>query len=239
MRCSQPRVPAIFENNQMFDSLFTAFCVIVATGLAIHIVKLLAYRPHRCVTENVDLPEGIPLSDIGVIERDIANLRTVMVVADNVEAPTSTLIEAVNHNFKRKVKYTFLVSHQNAAEINGYYKVFKAFAEVALREYAELHLSDLIEILRLPYNWDDFPYIFYTIRLPSGEEKTLAYRGDGLRKGIADHYGRVDPILAHTIANAIVSEAPRPLTIDIDRSQFDVASNVIQFTKPSSSSAVQ
>jgi hypothetical protein len=224
----------------MIDSLFTAITLIVAAGLAFHTYRLLADRPHRCATENIDLPAGIPVSDIGIIERDIVNLRTVMVVAHKVEPPTSTLAEAVDHNFKRKVKYTFLISNDNESEIHGYYQVFKAYAQVALREHPGMSLSDLIEILKLPYNWDDFPYIFYTVQLPSGEEKTLAYRGDQLQEGIADHYGRVDPVLAHTIANAIVSEAPKPLALDVEREQFDIASaKVIQFSKPPAATAVQ
>jgi hypothetical protein len=65
--------------------------------------------------------------------------------------------------------------------------------------------------------------------LASGQEKTLAFRGDQLHKGIADHYGRVDPVLAHTIAQAIKSEAPRSLRdLQVERTQFEETSNIIE-----------
>ena len=150
-------------------------------------------------------------------------LKRVIIVANKIEPPTSILAEAVEYNFSRGVKYVFLVSQERAElEIAGYFTIFKAYAQVVIARRGAGNIEDLIEIQRLPYTWDDYPYIFYVLDIPGKGEKTLAFRGDQLHEGIARHYGRIDPVLAHTIAQAILSEAPKPIEgVEFERGQFD------------------
>jgi hypothetical protein len=225
----------------MIDLVLTVTSLLVSTVILFRTFRILGHRPHRSPTESVDLPLGIPVCDIGIIERDLINLKMVIVVAHKVEVPTSTLAQAVEHNFARGVKYIFLISNDHAEkEINGYYKVFEGYAQVVIGRQGAGKIADLLDIQKLPYNWDDYPYIFSKLRLPSGEEKTLAFRGDELHEGIAKHYGRVDPVLAHTIARAIVSEAPKSLLgVEVEREQFDAASKVIEFSNGARPNKIQ
>ena len=71
---------------------------------------------------------------LGIIERNLVNLVQVVVVAHTVERPKSTLLDAVEANFKREVpvKYLFLISQsQGDNALSGYYKMFMAIAEIA------------------------------------------------------------------------------------------------------------
>lgn len=183
--------------------------------------------------EHIDLPSVIPLDRLGVIERDLPHLRSVIVIADRVERPTAVLHEAVESNFERDVKYLFLVSRDRAQrEVDGYYTLFEALARIVLsrRSSHATALNDLIEIKQLPYSWDDYPYIFYNLHLPSGQTRTLAFRGDSVNRGIADHYESVEPAYANTIARAIVSDAPQAIAdLEIERGDFTMPANVLDF----------
>src|SRR5436309_1658612 len=210
----------------MIDSLFVFFPLAIALLIGTYTVWMIVERPHRRASYQVDLPTGISVKDIGFIERDLENLKMVIVIADKVERPTSQLSDAVEYNFSRGVKYLFLVSADRAQkELQAYITLFEAFARLELNKRppgASQDIKDLIEIKQLPYNWDDYPYIFYQVQLPNGKTKTLAFRSDELHEGIANHYGRVDPIYAHTIARAIKEEAPRSVALPaMEREQFD------------------
>jgi hypothetical protein len=184
----------------------------------------------------IDLPAGIGVHQIGIIERDLPYLEAVTVIADKVERPTEMLSQAVEHNFRRGVKYHFLVSgNRRPEEVKGFYGYFKAMAEMELSRSQDTtkKLKDFIEIGQLPYAWDDYPLIFYRVRLPNGRPKTLAFRGDQLHEGIAAHYGRLEPTLAHTIARAVVSDGPKDVTdLAVDRESFDVSKGGLQLVKP-------
>lgn len=212
----------------MLDYLLAAWSLTIAAAIAIVTTRMLLQPPHRRLGQQVDLPSGIPVSEIGKIERDLPYLQMVIVIADTVEKPAASLSEAVEHNFGRHVKYLFLVSPETVSqEIEGYYTLFETLAKIVIRRKLgpSKQLKDLVDIQQLPYNWDDYPHIFYRLELPSGEKKTLAFRGDKLNKGIAAHYARVDPAYAHTIWRAVTSDAPKSVAvshINMDRDQFHI-----------------
>jgi hypothetical protein len=217
----------------MFDAIFTIVPLVAATFISVYTWKLLFNRPHRSAVGQIDLPRGIPVRDIGIIEGELPHLHMVMVIADKVEKPTNELSDAVERNFSRGVKYLFLVSSDRASdEVRGYYTVFEALARIVVsrQENGTKKVRDLIEIQQLPYNWDDFPFIFYRLHFPNGETKTLAFRGDSMHQGIAKHYGRVDPNYARTIARAIVADAPKNVDgLSLDRDIFDVPKEAVDF----------
>jgi hypothetical protein len=220
----------------LFENLLILATFALALVIAIYTAWMLSQQPHRRATLDIDLPSGIPVSEIGFVERDLVNLQSVTVVADKVERPTTMLQEAVEHNFRRGVKYLFLVSSDHAdQQVDGYYRLFEALAQIVLNKQGvgiKQDVRALVDIQQLPYDWNDFPYIFYEIKVASGHTKTLAFRGDQVHKGIAHHNCRVDPASAHTIARAIFSEAPRSVRQAIEREQFN-ADPYVKLMKPS------
>jgi hypothetical protein len=168
------------------------------------------------------------------LEAEIQDLRRVVVICDHVEPPEHRLAGAVEANFGRGVKYLFLVSQSRAKhELNGYFKIFQALAEIHLaRSSTDSKLNDLVEIQQLPYDWDDFPYVFYQTEQTSGL-RTVAFRGDQLREGIAENYSRVDPRYAHTIARSVLADSPRPIRdeVPVSIAQFSAEPPKLQLVK--------
>ena len=142
-------------------------------------------------------------------------LEQVIVVAHKIEEPTDVLRESVKRNFSKGVRYLFLVSHSNAKNElrEGYYRDFELIAQRSIKKYERyFEVSDLVKIHQLPYEWDDYPYIFYRVRDSAAERvKTIAFRGLEKLEGIANKYIYVPPAYARTIAKAILADAPVPL----------------------------
>lgn len=160
----------------------------------------------------------ISVKRLGLIERDFPDLKQVIVVANKVERPHSTLEEAVEDNFRQHVKYLFLVSNSHAEqELSGYYLIFEALAKIAIRdENQQLNIRDLVDIRRLPYDWPDFPYIIYQYIPPGNETRyTIAYRGNKRGEGIADYYERLHPRHSEAFIRALLAEAPQEIQINL------------------------
>ena len=91
-----------------------------------------------------DLPNGIGNSlfesltteELGDMEGRIKNLKEVIVIADNIEEPTSKLYDAVKNNLERNVKYTFLISKKNFnKQLESYFSIFEAIAKAKNLEH--------------------------------------------------------------------------------------------------------
>lgn len=160
----------------------------------------------------------IPVSHLGIIERDLKNLRTVIVLADRIEKPSGALEDAVENNFSEKVHYMFLVSQKRAEkEINGYFLIFKALAQKAISEMTEpIEIKSLISIRKLTYDWPDVPYIFYQYEKNPGEISTIAFRGNQRGEGIADAYEQLKDSHSLAIASALLAAAPEEITADLN-----------------------
>jgi len=153
----------------------------------------------------------IKVDELGIIEKDLVGLVQVVVVANEVERPTSTLQEAVEANFGEGVKYLFLISNSRADKaLNGYYKIFKALAEISISNKDEdFDIKSLVEIKRLPYDWPDVPYIFYQfIKEDSDERHTVAFRGNQKGEGVANYYEQLPLSHSKAIVMALLAEAP-------------------------------
>jgi hypothetical protein len=214
------------------------FPLIAFSIIAYYTFRTLFHQPYKMRTSDIDLPNGIPIERIGIIEGNLTNLKRVIVIADRIERPESKLIDAVERNFERGVEYLFLVSSgKGQDQLDSYYQIFRTIANIVMKRKQSSARGDfarLCTIKELPYNWDNYPYIFYQVQL-SNENlmKTLAFRGDQLHEGIADHYGRVEPAYAHTILSAVLADAPKGLDISsIARDQFE-SSSKIEFDNPS------
>ena len=161
-------------------------------------------------------------------------------IADQIEDPEDELRRAVKHNFQKGVHYLFLISKSRAPqELDRYVKIFMTLAEIITKK------NDLVEIRQLPYDWPDYPYVFYETLSTSAPRATfIAFRGNQRREGIADEYFGVPPHFAHTIAVSVLSGAPEKIVVEAE--DFETPTNVVpisavrgkDLTKPSPSASV-
>lgn len=176
---------------------------------------------------------------LAIVERDLPNLKQVIVVADRLEKPSSTLEDAVEDNFKKGVKYLFLVSHSTAErELTGYFLIFEALAKIALSESGKnVNIRDHVEIKRLPYDWPDVPYIFYQYSPDDTDERyTVAFRGNEKGEGIAEFYEHLSSSSSKAIIMALLAEAPAEIRANL-KLVDNTVSEISQSAAQSGSSA--
>lgn len=162
----------------------------------------------HALTELFSAPRYVTLEQLGTLEGSVPNLVRVMVVANRIEKPEGVLGQAVEDNFAKNVQYLFLISPSTAAdEKKGYFKIFEAYQQIKSPS------KHLLDIKALPFEWDDYPIIFYQYE---NDEKlaSVAFRGSDIKKGITRFYERVPAEYAHTIAKSLLADAPK----DIDQS---------------------
>jgi hypothetical protein len=190
----------------------------VGIGLAIVGYHLIRF-PHE------GLKNIISYHALGEIEGSLPDLERVIVVADRIEDPEHELRDAVRANFAKGVRYLFLVSKSTAqAELQGYYKIFRALAEIVTKN----PVTNLVDIQELPYDWPNFPYVFYETKSKGASQPNfVAFRGSQRREGIADFYSPVESGAAYILARAVLSDSPHPITVTSD--QFEEAGNVLSF----------
>jgi len=168
------------------------------------------------VSNHDRLAKFISVRRLGRLERDLPNLKQVVVVANRVEKPSGSLEDAVEDNFRQGVKYLFLVSNSRAdQELSGYFLIFEALAKKAIQETgANCELRELVEIKRLTYDWPDVPYIFYqyVTHGKHTQRLTSAFRGNQRGEGIADAYEHLSDVHSLAICSAILAEAPAEIT---------------------------
>mgnify|MGYP001569925785 CR=1 FL=1 len=206
--------------------LVAAFAGLLYTLINFHRLRLSPLALPHC-------RDRLTVDGIAEIEKHLANLKRVIVLAHRIEKPLDDLSEAVEYNFQRGVRYLFLVSQSQAdQEVQGYYQIFETLAKIVIyKTSAAKQIKDLVDIQQLPYDWDDYPYIFYQVEDATGASKTIAFRGDQLREGIADAYVRVEPTYAHTIARSVLADAPRPLAARVRIEEFEVAPDSVRFER--------
>lgn len=158
-------------------------------------------------------------------EKKVPYLFQVVVLADAVEQPVNGLQAAVLENFKRGVKYCFIVSQSKAQEeLNGFYGIFEKLATIAITKYKLSSTPDeLVTILQLPGEWNNVPYVFYRTRGNDNRSKTIAFRGDTELAGIANQYIAVDSDSAEAMFRLLMGKPPERLEAnipDIENGEF-------------------
>lgn len=172
----------------------------------------------HALTELFSGPRYVTLEQLGCFEGSAPNLVRVLVVANRIEQPEGSLRKAVEDNFAKNVEYLFLISSSTAAsEQKGYYQIFQAYQKIKNPN------ADLLDIKALPFEWDDYPIIFYQFKQNDDKLASVAYRGSHLRKGITKFYELVPAEYAHTIAKSLLADAPTDIKQDEipDREQFE------------------
>jgi len=197
----------------------TALPLIAALGVAWFTVRNISrLTPVESPRQPLEEPVFFTVQELGRIEGTLPNLIRVLVVANKIEKPEGELGRAVESNFSRGVRYLFLISSSKAAsEKLGYYKLFEAYAQI--RGSAK----DMLGIKALPFEWNDYPIIFYQTRDDTGVLASIAFRGTELLEGIANYYERVPAAYAHTIATSLLADAPEEVNVSEipGRDEFD------------------
>lgn len=191
----------------MLLDILTVVVFVILAG----VVSYTVFHRHK-------LSRFIPVEKLGSIERDFSNLKQVIVVADRVEKPSSTLEKAVEHNITHGVKYLFLVSNSTAEqELTGYFLIFEALAKIALSKSGKnVNIREFVEIKRLPYDWPDAPYIFYQYSPDDTDERyTVVFRGNQKGEGISDFYEQLSSSNSKAIKLAVLEEAPAEIRANL------------------------
>jgi hypothetical protein len=147
-------------------------------------------------------------------EASVRDLIQVIVVADTVDQPVNGLQRAVLENFKRGVKYLFIVSSSKAEqELTGFYKLFEGLANAAITKLnVQSTVRDLVSIKCLSHDWDNVPYIFYRTQAKNcNHAVTIAFRGDVENAGIANRYVAVDPDTAEAMFKFMMGDPPKEI----------------------------
>lgn len=196
-------------------ALLTILSVAVVAAWYFAIVRLKPTDTKGADQFPVSEGEEIDAHVLGQIEGSLKGLIKVIVAAHRVEEPQNALRVAVKKNLVRNVEYLFLVSKSRSVnERDGWINMFVAIAKVVLAEAgSQLKPRDLIHISHLAHEWKDTPYVFYQTETSSGQMSVVAFRGNQVGEGIAEKYTRLPSHLAYTIANAILSDAPKPMEI--------------------------
>ncbi len=181
----------------------------------------------------VDEWEDITAHELGEIEKNIKGLIRVIVAAHRVEEPSNALRQAVKQNLKNNIEYHFLVSQEHAqSELDGWVLMFLAIAKVVLTKAGSRRTpQSLVRISNLKYPWRDTPYVFYQTKTSNGQLATVAFRGNEIDEGIADKYTRLPGWMAYSLANAILSDAPEPMTIEAPQFELPPEINPDVLTK--------
>lgn len=186
----------------------TAMPFVAAIGVAIFVLWNLRELTPSDEAPEVPVSSGCKLTvdQLGEIEGTIPNLIRVLVVANTIEKPEGRLGKAVEENFRRGVKYLFLISASTAPhEKERYFRLLRAYEQMHTRE------GELLDIKALPFDWDDFPIIFYQTCDSQGNLASIAFRGSEVREGLGTYYDRVPTEYAHTIATALLADAPKEI----------------------------
>lgn len=198
--------------------IFYIISILGAFSICIIMLFLIINRKH-IFTDT--LPKNINKKQLGILEGSIQDLKYVIVAADVIEKPTDTLLRAVEYNFNRGVKYIFLISQSKfkTEEQRGFSNWFRTLADRS-------QYQDLFNIKSLLHEWNDYPYIFYRLRKDdTGNYYTFGYRGEEVGEGIAESYVMMEPSLAHTVAQTLLSNIG--LSDVLNREEFESPTQVI------------
>ena len=142
-------------------------------------------------------------NELGIVERDIRNLKEVAIILDKIEEPFYLLKDAVLENFSQGTVYRFFVSAENfELSFDKFKPFFDGLVEEAARVSGQVG-RNLCHIYRLPHARRDYPYIFYCYSDENSTENLpvniIGFRGSDIGKGIAEKYRRLEPVIAFTL----------------------------------------
>ncbi|MFM5932005.1 MAG: hypothetical protein ACKOPQ_13950 [Novosphingobium sp.] len=145
----------------------------------------------------------ISMHDLAGIEKNISNLREVIVISARVDAPSRSLHDAVLDNFQQGASYTFYVSSNGHTdeELNHYRNWFQAIFDSAVgmapaqgenSKIRDLQFAELFSVRRLGIEWATVPFIFYIYDDEEKGKTVFAVRGMTEGVGISSYYQALD-----------------------------------------------
>ena len=162
--------------------------VLVLLGAMVYSALTVKYRQFNKGKKKVKA------SFIANLEREVPNLTDVLVPLHVIDMPKGAFLEAVRHNMKRGVKYTFLVSPDNFEKSKEtYFQFFQSIAKEITWDLS-VEVEDIVRIRPLKDKWIHPPIIYYkTQEDERGIEGTLVYMGDQKGVGLARFYSLLPP----------------------------------------------
>lgn len=156
---------------------------------------------------NKPIKNVLDLTGLANLENSIIGLTDIIIACHQVEQPRGLLLEAVENNMAKGIRYTFLVSRGNFnTEKESYYQIFHAIAKIVSVKHQTRRIEELIRIKPLRTEWATYPNIFYkTHKDLRNVEATLVYRGTEVEKGICTKYHLVEPEIAPILYDLLVA----------------------------------
>jgi hypothetical protein len=186
--------------------VFLSLALIAASiGTLIHVFK----DPGR-------YSKYISVRKVGILERDLLRLRRVIVVANQIDPPTGTLLEAVKDNFSEGVHYLFLVSKsQGTSAREEWFQLFEAIARVVkYQKKFDIPVDELVNIKTLDYEWPSEPHIFYQYESTEDcELTTVCFRGNSSGHGISEFYEIITDSSIEAMLRGLLGGAPSDVEI--------------------------
>lgn len=158
----------------------------------------------------------ISVRKLGIIERDLSRLKRVIVVANQIDRPTGTLLEAVEDNFSEGVHYLFLVSKsQGVSSREQWFQLFEAIARVVRKiKGLDIPVNKLVSIKTLDYEWPSEPHIFYQYEgLENSELITVCFRGNSSGYGISEFYEIITDSSVEAMLRGLLAGEPNEIEI--------------------------
>ena len=219
----------------MITTYISGFLLLTMTCIIVYLLFYFYKRP-----PSFDDAAWLSDDEVGLIERDIENLKEVIVLADRIEEPTRTglIRAALLDNFMDGVRYTFIISPESYETTSDkFYEYYRALIKVAAATQGAVISSDedLCHILPLRFERQDYPYIFYKFQGLGHGDEVIAFRGDEIGRGIANEYRRLEPEVAYSVLTMALhatafdrEDEKRHLVISPDRFSNQNVGNVVQ-----------
>jgi hypothetical protein len=181
----------------------TLIILFIGFSAGIYVLFSLLRTPVHAYTDEA---EWISSDEIGYIEKNLTNLKEVILIADRIEIPNAKnyakIFLALIDNFLDGVQYNFLVpsgfydKHKDNVK-NSYGNILQVAKGLAGENQLQLGTFNLWS---WPYEKQakDYPYLFYRYEVDDIDE-IVAFRGEDVGAGISNHYRRLEPEVAKTI----------------------------------------
>lgn len=152
----------------------------------------------------------ISMNDFAIVERDIKNLKKVIIVCDVLEKPSDLLYDSIRDNLAEKVEYHFFVSDdQLEVSCSAPLQFFENAERLKLGLKPEESTS-LTRVHGIGHNRHDKPYVF--LATGDGEHASVVcFKGMDVGVGIAKTYVLIDADDARNLYNLLAKSYPRLL----------------------------
>jgi hypothetical protein len=226
----------------MIAELLTAVAVaalaVIAAAEALPNTRLarsvnLAFSKRPQSIGDLDRRDVLTVEELALVEKYVPRLRSVVIMCHRVDQPNPSLAKAVLDNFQQGAEYTFFVSPGGAhdkdlADYRDWFSHIFAVADKAAPTAGENStirsrtFEDVFSIKRLPLEWNNVPYVFYSFENDNGNLSTIAFRGTEMGVGISPWYDRMPPVAARALidlasaASAEFSPAIGGVEVDVE-----------------------